>query len=351
MRNMISANKRVFSFLLSRIREAPIAVEELNQVRYIKTDDADKDWLRTLSIDESLSVLPKLKTAVFTFDVKKYFVIIGWYDAENSEDLFTSVDINAGMATALISDLNIPLRSRVDPLEIVNEILPAYRGKDEYEGHDFETVTNFFDGFHVFEINENAALPGGDIYRLTGSFICQNKEKLPLPFSDGTLSGFEKVFFEGAVKIPYEFILMSLNAVQWKHSFLDLYRCVEQLFFVSALDDFHKKLSTEMSLIDFCVEMEDVTGWRPKEEESLAKLLTDTPEYAMKLLEEVKTASTANAEANIAKWFYKLRNSIVHFRPTLNTVVLDDASWDKLIRACLSIIYYHYDVYDKELNA
>lgn len=43
------------------------------------------------------------------------------------------------------------------------------------------------------------------------------------------------------------------------------------------------------------------------------------------------------------KFFYRLRNSIVHFRAKHKKYSMSDAEWKKIIHLTLDIIQYHYD--------
>ena len=57
-----------------------------------------------------------------------------------------------------------------------------------------------------------------------------------------------------------------------------------------------------------------------------------------------------NSEGKYGELVYKIRNSIVHFRPAIEQIQLEDEHWDKLIRASLLVIEYWYNKYDKQLS-
>ncbi len=171
-------------------------------------------------------------------------------------------------------------------------------------------------------------------------------------FLSNTLNQFEKLFIEGANKIPYESLLFSLVSVSWKYSFLDIYRCIERLFPISALEDLHKKLNPNIkySLLNFADDIESYIGWRPKENGALNKLINHSPKIARQILRQVKADIKGIEEAKLGDFIYKIRNSIVHFRPAIQPIKLDDNNWNQLIHSCLLVIEYWYAKYEPQLT-
>jgi hypothetical protein len=96
-------------------------------------------------------------------------------------------------------------------------------------------------------------------------------------------------------------------------------------------------------------EIENSLGWKPKEDETLNKLIEGSPEDARQLFREVKKAIHSQEEGSLGEFFYKIRNSIVHYRPANQEFQLDDENWDKLIRGALLVILYWYQEYDSKL--
>ncbi|WP_124328722.1 hypothetical protein [Desulfonema ishimotonii] len=392
---MKEANKRVFSILTNFADQA----DDLSYptgIRYIKTNEEDKKWLKNLKIVKRQSVLPTLNFATIQFDGKEYFVAVGWKDSIRLSEIITPVDLNAGLVTALISEIEISVRRNISAIQIVDEILfQCKESESDYSGHNFEDIILFFEPLIVYEILDDSLFKADDITQISGYYISKNFEKLSLPFSETTLLDFEKTFIEDSPHIPYENLLLSLTSVHWKYSFLDIYRCLERLFPIVALDNFHQELNLGISLLEFSEKMENATGWRPIEEHSLRKLIKNSPEDATQLLREIKEfldkdskvtppekfykigerslktleelieSSPADAiqplheikefldkdsKGDLAKRFYKIRNSIVHFRPATEQIELDDENWDKLIRSSLKIIRYWFKKYDSRLE-
>ncbi|MDJ0697906.1 hypothetical protein [Mastigocoleus sp. MO_188.B34] len=75
-----------------------------------------------------------------------------------------------------------------------------------------------------------------------------------------------------------------------------------------------------------------------------------SPQQAIELLKEIKLFIDGNSEGKDGDLIYKIRNSIVHFRPANKQIKLNDEHWDKLIRASLLVIEDWYKKYDAQLS-
>ncbi len=330
--------------------------------RYIKTNDDDKDWLKNLKIKTqneilgngsnqpfNFKILPNLSTAVFDFNEKEYFVIIGWTEDNiiTFEDILTRIQINAGLVTALLSDLKVPIRAKVKPLEIIEKVF--YPIEDDYTGHNFEDVSIFFEPILVYQILDDSPLKGTDIERLSGFYMIKNCQNLTLKFSQKTLIVYEKLFLESPQNVPYENLVLSLTSVYWKYSFLDIYRCIEGIFPESRLYELHKQLNISTPLREFLNRIETSLKCKPKEEETVIEIIKNSPEDANENFRNVKKVIHDEDTGELGKFFYKIRNSIVHYRhrdEELKLEKLEDETWDQLIRGALLVVQFWYQKLD-----
>ncbi len=356
-RNMIRANRHIFSKLVEFVEESDVSVEQPDAIRYIKTDDEGKKWLKELkALDRDrypYPILPMLKVSSIEFDEKEYFVIVGWETSISFIEILNQVPLNAGLATALLSDLDIPVRQGSDPFSIVDEVLFQY-GRDKtdpsYSGHDFNDIVKFFEPFYVYEIRDDSPLRGDDLFRIAGYAVCQYSDHIFLSFSPETIRKFKKMFLEGVSNIPYENLLLSLTAIHWKFSFLDIYRCLECLFPIVSLDELYQNIGCSISLLELSIEIEERIKWWPKEAEAINKLIDGASPDARELLWEVKNSLVGDTEGKKFDFFYEIRNSIVHYRPGTRTYTLNQENWDKLIKGGLAVIEYWYKRYDSSLK-
>jgi hypothetical protein len=352
--NMKEANISIFKKLADFATKHGNSIDDRNK-RCIETNEIEKEWLKNIDVIEKYPILPSIQTALFKFENQKYFVTVGFQYQEKSDvsNILEYVKINAGILTALLFKLEVPLVKSLNYLDITNEIF--YESSDELIKYQFNCVSKFFEPLCIYRINEDCPFTGGediDLIRLSGFYILKNRQLISLNFSSNTLDKFEKIFFEGSKVIPHENLLLSLVSSAWKYSFLDIYRCIERLFCISALEEFHNKFQITCSILQFSTDIEDHIGWRPKEEDSLDKIIKKSPQEITNLLQEIKAFIHGEAEGDRVNIIYKIRNSIVHFRGTNKAIYssLNDLHWDKLINSSLLIVEYWYDKYDLQLR-
>jgi hypothetical protein len=348
---MKEANIKIFSTLEEFVIEnAEDLVLQTNVKRYIRTDASDKQWLKRVNFEKRYD-LNLLRFSTFSFENKSYFLVFGCEKSVNFESILEEENMNAGLFTALISDLEIPVKKDSSSYEIVDEIL--FFSADEnanYSGHDFESLEKFFEPILLYRLKDESPFGQEDIFNLAGYFLVKNNAQLPLKFSSLTILQFEKIFIEGVSTLPYENLIYSLTSVHWKYSFLDAYRCLEALFPFLKLDDLHQRLEVSMPLYDFACEVESIISWKPKEDESVQRIINKAPPDSIKLLNEVRELIDGDTKSLGSNFYYKIRNSVVHYRPVTQQPSISDECWDKLIRATLEIIQHWYTSYDSKLS-
>jgi hypothetical protein len=96
--------------------------------------------------------------------------------------------------------------------------------------------------------------------------------------------------------------------------------------------------------VQFTSSLEGLTGWRPKEDEAVEKMFSkNTPSTKAQFNNFISTLSVA-PPPNDYKYFYNLRNSIVHFRANHQEFILSNQQWNLLILATLSLLDEQYSM-------
>ncbi len=356
-RNMIEPNEYIFNSLANFVESRDINVLWFRDgKRCIDTNTDEKEWLQKLKLIHQKQIVPKFKTAFFEFDNKEYFVGIGWEEQLEIDSFeLEKIELNAGIVTALLFELKVPIIRKANPYEIVNEIF--YEPQADLTRYKFSQVFKFFEPIIVYQLDDSSPFKSQyesqyetNLIKLFGTYIIKNHQITSLDFSNQTINKFEQIFFAGAENIPYENLTLSLLSTSWQYSFLDVYRCIERIFFIPKLKELHQNLNIQDTLIKFSADIEQYLGWRPKEDEAINKLIDNSPQDIIRILEEVKLHVNGTSDGKCGELIYKIRNSIVHFRPANQQITLDDKHWDKLIRASLLVIEHWYNEYNDQLN-
>lgn len=348
---MKAANESLFAALLDRAGTGTQPLEEVDKHRWVRTTREEKQWLTTLSVKEMCRLTPRLTTARFEFEARHFFAIVGANRPIQFGAVFQDIELNAGIFTALVNELRIPVRDSITPLEIIEHVLPLHHQALRYAGHELTEIVGFFEPVCVYEIPPVSSIAFDQLTRLSLYWAVTSKERIIVPFSADTLRVVEDLCTSGPPSLPSENLLNSLHSAHWPHAFLEVYRCIERIFSCHLLQPFYGQLGISVPLLDFVAELENVTGWRPREEDAINKVFALVPHTAELLFESVKGAVTGSTAEKTGGWVYDLRNSIVHFRPATKRFDLSDEQWDKVVRATLLLIGSLYATYDVHLVA
>lgn len=350
MRNMKDANTAAFEFLIDQLIEnSNLNVKK--GIRYIKTDELEKKWLKELEIQSVFQPLPDVKGIEIKFEEKKFLVLIN-ANASNrnlDKDVIQEDSLNAGILTVLLSKKLVPLDSNIDFLEFYNEIMFQHLDSD-YKGHDFNDFVRYIQPINFYSLPDNSVLNNQGLKRTLSYIYAKNPDRLINNFDNIVLSTYAELSLIGSNNISFGLVLSSLLSTSFKHTFLELYRLVERIFPVSYLKDFHEVSKSNLSFIEFSSNLESITSWRPKEDEALSKIFETTASSTKLYFDTFFDSSTEFQTQVRYKFFYKLRNSIVHFRTSHDNIDLTDDQWNKLIHATLYLLDEHYSKYHKILE-
>lgn len=350
MRNMIEENTKAFSNLIEEFSLRSSYVITSGK-RYIKTTDIERRWLKEAIIIEEIQILPKVKSELIEFE-KEYYINVNGLLLDNNNidlDILEPLKSNAGLLTLLISKSRITLEDNINELDFYDKIL--FQHQDSlYQGHDSEELNEYLQPYLLYKIPENSVLQEVSIKRILCYLLSLNKNQLILRFNDNVLSTISELSLMGSSNISFGLLIGCLLSTTYKQAFLEVYKLIERLFPISYLKDFHDIVSTQLSFIEFSRQLENITSWRPREEDAIEKIFASTKETTRDYFLDFFKSSPELPSFVDHKYFYKIRNSIVHFRANHEEFVLSDLQWNLLILATLYLIDEQYSCYQKILQ-
>lgn len=351
MRDMRNVNKLAFENLSDQLKQYENITSQSGK-RYISTNDFEKEWLKKSTIIQSIKLLPSVRAGMLEFQDDIYITLIGLSSPQCNldSDVLEYLDLNAGLVTLLISENLVNLNPTINFLEFDNEIMHQHID-NSYSGHNFIELIPFLEPIQFYKVPSNSLLGKENLNRILLYIYSNNSNNLILKFSDVVLKTISDISLVGSKNISYGLILHSLISTNYKHAFLELYRLIERLFPVNYLRDFHSKVTTNLNFIEFVSELENITSWRPKEDEAIEKIFylsDDSTKESFKAFFD--SSATLQAQTD-HKYFYKLRNSIVHFRANHEEFVLSKDQWNLLILATLYLIDQQYTINNSVLSS
>lgn len=343
------ASRYIFDALSSYVNDSSTYEFDLSR-SYVDFTTEDKDILNKMHLVQKQEIITNANFALVKYNDTLALIIVG--EAVNymlGEDILFPLDIDLALFVFLTYTLNVKVNNSISSTEIYNNVL-CQQDDENYKGHDLASLEKYFEAIAVYEIDKSSRLLTNNIYNPYAYYLLynmKNKSKSKGRWEHDTLDSIEQVVLSENDKIPYHNIVQSLLANQWSHSFLESYRCIERLFHIVKLETFYLTLRTSVPLIEVSKSIEDKIGWRPQEEDSIEEIFEKIDSTLMLEIETIKNKYAQDMK--ICKWYYKLRNSIAHYRPIHEPIIMLDDEWNKLIKFNYDVILNLYDTYKSSL--
>jgi hypothetical protein len=201
------------------------------------------------------------------------------------------------------------------------------------------------ENIHLFEVPEYSIVKSNWTSRIACYIYSNNSSQLILDFDKNVTEFISELSLIGSDNISYKIVLGCLFSNTYKHAFLELYRLVERLFPISYLMDFYNIAATKLNFLDFVSHLENITKWRPREDEAIEKIFSNSKPNTRHYFQTFHNSLSSIKDQNDYTFFYDLRNSIVHFRANHMELELTRCQWNLLLTATLFLVDEQYSVY------
>lgn len=302
-------------------------------------DEVSQKWLQNVKIVDKIRLFPDLYGVWIIYENEDYLVLVNHNEEEFHipDFLDNTTDINSGCWIAIIDDLDISLKKNIDISRLVDVF--GYSWKTNSKGFKEIKFDESVDGFKFKDFFPDITLykiiskftQKEELSQILGSILVTGNTYRLLPYTQSVIQEFKNIFDNGNKNIPFDNLLASYVASEFKFAYLDLYRCMERLQPLYFFSRFYKQLSlNNKSLLEFCEEFYDTTKLSPSLEKSLEALLKSLPEGI-----------------NATKDLYQIRNHIVHLRPNQSNNLIPHGiqEWNELILNILTIVKELYDTH------
>ncbi|WP_156943974.1 hypothetical protein [Roseivivax isoporae] len=208
--------------------------------------------------------------------------------------------------------LNLRLKYR-NP-ELADDIL-GLADAESYSGHSIYDLRDYFNPVYAFRVDANNKRCGANIteYALT---LLVHQPNLRSPIVDRH-AGDRISALMGKTACGTDNLFQALTSSQWKYVFLDLYRCLESLYFFPWIRELKGALDSEENVYSLRESSWSALGWSPKEDNSIKKLfeLVDDKVFQDDASEVDKFSSLkpdSSPPSSYAERLYSVRNTMVH---------------------------------------
>lgn len=348
----MSRNKiEMSTYIFSRIHQSASAENSTyiadDKIRWLARKDEND---LTIMTDADVNVLV-LGAKTFVASIKNgsenYLCFSGLAIPEQLPLNLSEIEPTPGIFSCVVFTANLSATATAAQAKDILE--QQYRGQEGYNGHELNDIISLFPKLYFVKANESLNYPYfNSLERVAGAYISAGYISDPLEVNDDLKLRLRSLFEAGADTIPFALPLQGLLSYNWSSLFLDLYRCLEQLYTVLKLKSLVSKLPYEGTLAELAYLLEDELSWRPKEQDALASILAhSTEETRLRILCAFNldtSQSTEYSPSKCASIIYKMRNSHVHFRPAMKAEKKSVSQWNEIIIAMCDVVD---DVYEK----
>lgn len=186
----------------------------------------------------------------------------------------------------------------------------------EYAGHSIYDLQGYYNDVKAFRIPNGSADFRQSISSL-GLSLLTLQTSLCSPIIDRNLSA-EIIALRGGVGCSDSDLFQALTANQWRYAFLDIYRCLESLYFFPWMRLVRDEFGLSPNIFSIRDKVRSSLDWKSKEDISIAKLfeLIDVPSLSAakdKLGNFTDLDPSETPRTTYAGRVYSARNMAVHF--------------------------------------
>ncbi|MBH3399789.1 hypothetical protein I5S60_09400 [Pseudomonas fluorescens] len=348
----MSRNKiQMSSYIFDRIHASALAhdphyLADQNKRWLARKDEADLDLMVNAEVDVLALGAKTLAISIKNGD-EIYFCFSGMATPEQLPVNLEEAEPTPGLFACAVYCAELKALGTASQAKDILE--QQYHGQAGYSGHELRDIAPLFQKLYFVRVSAGARAPYfRELERVAGAYITAGYPGHPLEFDSNLQSRLLALFESGADTIPFSLPLQGLLSYSWPSLFLDLYRCLEQLYTALKLKSLVGKISHNGSLADLAYLLEDELSWRPKEQDALASILVlSSDDTRSKILSAFKFNVGELDEyspSKCARSIYKLRNSHVHFRPAMKAESKSSDQWNEIMIAMCDAVD---DIYEK----
>lgn len=339
-RDMKKANQKFFCNIRDCLDE-DLSSRISDGVRYIVTDDEEKEWLKHALIKRVHRFSKNSYGLLLLYSEKEYLCLINTGLCNGKlPDILEEKEPNSGLITFLGSEGYLtPKIDRKKQLEIFDKVLYA---PIDYHGHNWSDIESYFPNVCSYEIClQKGTAIDIDIRENKNAFywiLCQVALEFDMsnnPFSEISKDAWEKIIYEGNLdSIEFKNLLLAYTALSWDITYLYLYQCLEDKFSYASVQTLCSKLELGITPQQFSNLLYDELSWQPKDLEGIESIIKKCSAEAR----AIAYLKSVSGEQDLAKFIYSTRNRIVHETREAPIPLSENETWEKTIAGMVYLL-------------
>lgn len=373
-RNIISSIKEIFKLL-------EVYIEEDEKHRIIDTkriiDKPDKfseeniAFFKKSKITSVIQLNPNKSLVGIEYNSRQFILIPeegefldGYPPGIIRKTLSEDEEICEGIRILLYSENLVSINNRINDLSLnLIEKIFALDPIEDLVNYKLSQIDEFFIPFEIWEVETSIfdINNSSDLYKIYSIYLLQSieDERLMLDFTDVTKSELESLLLDPNSIYISEVIYKAITANHWEHCFLEMYKCIENLYMVYHID----LLSNQLTDNDLSIAIGlDAIGFRSTEKNDVKKLfeklfLSIEKLSELKKLLDKKNISGSEIAVNdekmkekMAEKLYLIRCSIAHLKYKHNHPNYTVEEWNQILTTMSIVVKELYNIYGNRLS-
>lgn len=355
-RSRIEMSNTIFQRLIDCAAVDGTIIANAEKGRFIKRlSEADAELMAKADVRDKRKITRQMRAVLFEHGAQRFYAFFGFASLPGvtlqMPEGLVEIDPTPGMFGIAITESEV--MPRATPAQIRDVIEAEYIGLERYEGHELTDVSSLFPPVVFAEADVNYIYTIS-IDRVLGAMVAATYSEGPIAMSERTLKAVGDLFTAGPTYIPFEVVLQGVLSISWSGLYVELYRCIEQLYPVPRLSGLIQRWASTHSLNELAELLRDSLGWRPREDESLIKLISACPE---KIATDLIVAFELKLDENslppdvVGRQVYAMRNGFVHFRGNTFHVQPSDDKWNNIVVAMIALVNETYNRFGEQFHA
>lgn len=346
-RKMIEVHGKIFRHLEHYCAISGNPVQSLGLRRYIKAPgDEEKEFLTSSTFHKghTLKLSHRQSLVHVEHDETHYVGLIGFDHADGIDSRpwmhsINAVDADYGISMTILSEA-LPMPAATS-FQVRDFVEAGSMDDDPYPGHSFEQLSPLFPRILTFQSGN--PLDAETLARVYLMICAEECSRGALWIESELAEEITRLAELDLPSMPHLGICRALFDPDPRSLFMALYRCIEATYAYEASTSVIDALGLSIEWVELAATLQRRVGWRPQESGSLNQILRHATEGDLRIICDCldETISTP-VHTSAAKAIYRLRNSIVHFRPGLDFAEVDNFDWNRLCTALVGVIF---DVY------
>lgn len=350
-RTMIDANKHLFQRLGNFCNSRGVEIAPIDGYRYVEGDTTNDLIIQGLKVASVSQFGPQRAAIHASLQEEDYIVLVGFDYIDNYVNHFPEfgedvqeIPCLPGHVVVVLSEFDI--RPKKSALEIRAYVEVADSKTDKYSGHDVEELRRLFPRISIFKWRSSP--DESSFLQLVTKFAAAESAYGGGWIDEILLGDLLALASISAKSFPYEALSRAVFDTDPRNLYLALYRCLEATYAYKTSEELARALNLTITWSDLAVKLDKKLKWRPREASSLEAVLryassTDLRKMAVSLGSE----GGSDLAHSAASLIYDLRNRIVHFGASLDSVNITGYDWNAICSALVALVY---DIFNRAFD-